>query len=103
MNTLNALGFLLCGIGMIVGPWLVPNLFTTDALSGGFSGLWVEFMGWVNGLTGIACLVVSRLTAPVRRTLAWPPADASESAGMVLRPALVRPQASLPPERREVA
>jgi hypothetical protein len=104
MNTLNALGFLLCGVGMILGPTLVPALFSADTLSGASSGLWVEFMGWVNGLAGAGYLVVSRLVAFGRRSLAWPAEQLEANASAMLRPVLVgRVEADLRVDRRRAA
>jgi hypothetical protein len=105
VNTLNAWAFLVFGCGMILLPSVDPALF--PSVSGGSSDLWVEFMGWVNGLAGGGYLLVRRLAGFARRALAWPPAHVGRTVspdllrpGLVVRPAPVsRPE----PARRLAA
>lgn len=89
MNTLNAFGFLLCGLVMILVPTYAPGLFPPNAFAGNSSGLWVEFMGWVNSLMGAGYLVATQVYAAARRFLTWQPdRSAPARSAQILRPPL---------------
>jgi hypothetical protein len=91
MNTLNALGFVLCGCGLMLVPTMAPGLFPADAFPTDSSNLWVEFMGWVNALTGGGYLIATRAAALARRILTWAPEPRRQVeavTGVLLRPAL---------------
>ncbi|HVU17911.1 MAG TPA: hypothetical protein VHD32_13375 [Candidatus Didemnitutus sp.] len=89
MNTLNAMGFVICGFAMAMLPFVAPHYFPAGSMPGGTSTIWVEFMGWVNGLTGGVYLACERLGALIRRQLAWqPPVERVPLHSKIARPAL---------------
>lgn len=88
MSTLNAMGFVVCGFAMAMLPFVAPHYFPAGTMPGGTSTIWMEFMGWVNGLLGGAYLAVMRVGALLRR-LAWnPPVDRVALDSKIARPAL---------------
>jgi hypothetical protein len=103
MSTLNAIGFVICGLVMAMLPFMMPHAFPAGSLPGGTSTLWVEFMGWVNGLIGGMFLVIERGLVFVRHQLVWNgiPPDAVVDESKIVRPALplVLPVESLRPGR----
>lgn len=86
----NALAFFLLGSGMIFFPTHAPELFTVDDLYQ-FSGraLWLNFMGWVNGVLGGFYLVKNVVVPRILRLLEWRPVSPRELiTARILRPAI---------------
>ena len=90
MTTGNALAFLLLGSGMIFVPTHASELFTVDDLSQlGGSALWLNFMGWVNGVLGGFYLVKNAVVPRILHLLEWRPASTRELiTAQILRPAI---------------
>jgi hypothetical protein len=90
MSTLNAIGFVICGLVMGMLPFVAPHYFPVGTMPGGTSTLWVEFMGWVNGLIGGTYLLMERGLAFLHRQLALNAAlqKAIVEQAKILRPAL---------------
>jgi len=90
MHIGNILGFGLLGLGMIFFPSVAPDLFPPEAGTGAnLSGLWLQFMGWVNGAVGGVLWVRHTLVPRMTQLLAWRPAVVKELLPAdLLRPAL---------------
>jgi hypothetical protein len=86
----NALAFFLLGSGMIFLPTHAPELFAVDDLSQlRGSALWLNFMGWVNGVLGGFYLTKNVVVPRILRLLEWRPASTRELiTAQILRPAI---------------
>src|SRR5438046_168289 len=90
MNIGNTLGFCLLGLGMIFLPALAPGFFPPDAATGcNLSGMWLRFMGWVNGLAGCGLTLWFHVLPRLAQLMAWRPEFPPElRPAEILRPAL---------------
>ncbi|HSY54278.1 MAG TPA: hypothetical protein VK785_07515 [Opitutaceae bacterium] len=70
MNLLNALGFFVFGLAMLVAAELTPAVVYFGPLADDTSALWLEFMGaimFLIGLCGTAKCLVAALPKPAPR------------------------------------
>ena len=90
MTTMHACGFLVLGWGLNLLPGVVPGYFPPNCLDGAnTSALWLQFMGWVNGVLGAGFTLHLEVLPPLVRALAWRPAPLPEFIpAQILRPAL---------------
>ncbi len=86
----NALGFFLLGSGMILLPTHAAEFFTAaDLAKLSRSVLWLNFMGWVNGVLGGFYLTKHAVVPRILHMLEWRPASTRELiTAQILRPAI---------------
>lgn len=91
MTNVHAYGFLVFGGLLHLLPLVAPAHFPANGIDGAnTSALWLQMMGWVNGVIGAYYLIRLDVIPFVSQVLAWrPPVEVPELLrGEVLRPAL---------------
>ena len=91
MTNVHAYGFLVFGGLLHLLPLVAPAHFPPNSVDGAnTSALWLQVMGWVNGVIGAFYLIRLDMVPFVAHVLAWRPEPLPELlTGTVLRPALV--------------
>ena len=91
MTNMHAYGFLVFGGLLHLLPLAAPAQFLPDSLDGAnTSALWLQLMGWVNGVIGACYLIRLDVVPFVAYVLVWRPEPLPEILSEdMLRPALV--------------
>lgn len=106
MTSLYAYGFLILGSVCHLLPLMAPAQFPPNSIDGAnTSALWLQVMGWVNGVIGAFYLVRLEIVPFIAQVLAWRPAPLPALLpDTVLRPALVlRAEGAADERRRSLA
>lgn len=90
MTNVHAYGFLVFGGLMHLLPLAAPAHFPPNSVDGGnTSALWLQAMGWVNGVIGAFYLIRLDVLPFIAQVMAWRPAPLPELLPEnMLRPAL---------------
>ena len=90
MTNLHAYGFLAFGALLRLLPLAAPGQFPPNSIDGAnTSALWLQLMGWINGLIGTFYLLRLEILPFVAQVLAWRPTALPELLREnILRPAL---------------
>lgn len=90
MTPLHAYIFLTLGGLLNLLPLCAPGHFPPNGPDGaGTSALWLQFMGWVNGVVGAGYATRLQVLPAVAQVLAWRPALPSDmQPAQILRPAM---------------
>ncbi len=79
MTNIHAYGFLVFGGALHLLPLLAPANFPPNSIDGAnTSALWLQTMGWVNGVIGAFYLIRLDVVPFVASVLAWRPAPLPE-------------------------
>src|SRR3954468_18488161 len=89
MTNVHAYGFLVFGGLLHLLPLVAPGDFPANSVDGAnTSALWLQLMGWVNGVIGAFYLIRLDVVPFIAHVLTWRPAPLPELLpGNVLRPA----------------
>jgi len=104
MTNVHAYGFLVFGGLLHLLPLVAPAYFPANSVDGAnTSALWLQVMGWVNGVIGAFYLIRLDVVPFLAYLVAWRPEPLPEIlTENVLRPALVLP-AKRPERESELA
>lgn len=91
MTSLYAYGFLVLGGALHLLPLVAPAHFPPNSIDGAnTSALWLQLMGWVNGVIGAFYLLRLEILPGIAQVLAWRPTPLPELLpDNLLRPALI--------------
>lgn len=89
MTTINAYCFLALGTAMNLLPLLAPGAFPGGIDGANTSALWLQLMGWVNGMLGASYVARLEVLPFVVQVLTWRPAlPPAIKPAELLRPAM---------------